>query len=366
MTFYGDHHDACATFGAMAGIDYFCIGEETCPDTGRLHQQSHLKFSNPRSCDGVAKEIEKIYGTRFHTEPSVDPIKSVLYCKGLCDGKEPNELVSEWGVPPKTKQDGGSVNAERWAADLAAAKEGRWEDMRPSTYISQFRNVSAIHEKHRKPAENLDWKDGLNNVNWWYQGPSGTGKSTKARATGRSTASKDASVEWLNPYVDEEILIIEDVDPGLCKDKNLQLGYRLKIWGDRYAFPANFKGTPARTIRPKVVIVTSQYSIEQCFPGDDKTVDALKRRFKTEQFYPAPLLGAAAADPIVISDDEDDLLATQSEHEWKSVPTPPEHISVSQREQHCCNSSCMDCGSYDCPICLERCHTDFDHQCRQN
>lgn len=55
-------------------------------------------------------------------------------------------------------------------------------------------------------------------------------------------------------------------------------GRRLKIWGDRYAFTAETKGGRISIIITKFII-TSQYTIDQCFDQDTDRW-AMKRRYQ--------------------------------------------------------------------------------------
>ena len=57
------------------------------------------------------------------------------------------------------------------------------------------------------------------------------------------------------------------------------LGQQLKIWADRYGCILENKGG-AMSSAYDTFVVTSQYSIEEVFGDDEKTVEALKRRFK--------------------------------------------------------------------------------------
>ena len=60
-------------------------------------------------------------------------------------------------------------------------------------------------------------------------------------------------------YENQPIAFIDE----FSKSKNV-LADHLKIWADRYPFRAETKGS-SRVIRPKVIIICSNYSIEQVF-----------------------------------------------------------------------------------------------------
>lgn len=80
--------------------------------------------------------------------------------------------------------------------------------------------------------------------------------------------------KWWDSYSDQEVVLIDDVDYNQVN----WIGYFLKIWSDHYPFIAEVKGG-SKLIRPKKVIVTSQYSIDNLF-NDEELKKALKRRFK--------------------------------------------------------------------------------------
>jgi len=65
----------------------------------------------------------------------------------------------------------------------------------------------------------------------------------------------------------------------LGKDR-LVLATHLKVWADHYPFTAETKGG-GTTIRPKRIIVTSNYSPAELFE-DKVTLEAIERRFKVE------------------------------------------------------------------------------------
>lgn len=69
------------------------------------------------------------------------------------------------------------------------------------------------------------------------------------------------------------------------------LGYQLKLWTDRYGCILETKGG-AVVANYEQFIVTSQYSLREIFGEDDRTLAALKRRFKVIHMinpFPAPI-----------------------------------------------------------------------------
>ena len=59
------------------------------------------------------------------------------------------------------------------------------------------------------------------------------------------------------------------------------LGHYLKIWSDKYPFNAETKGGTI-FIRPKVIVVTSNFEIEELH-DKPQIQDAIKRRFTVER-----------------------------------------------------------------------------------
>lgn len=106
----------------------------------------------------------------------------------------------------------------------------------------------------------------------WLFGESGVGK-TRAVLGAYPTAFIKPRNQWWDGYQEEEVVCIDDVDKF-----DVSLGGRLKHWGDFAPFIGEFKGG-SRRIRPRLVIVTSQYVIGDIWK-DRETIEALGRRFK--------------------------------------------------------------------------------------
>lgn len=116
----------------------------------------------------------------------------------------------------------------------------------------------------------------LPSKNYWIYGAPGTGKSRWARQQSDKIYLKPVNKWWQN-YINGSNLVLMEDFPCFEQTKGA-LGQHMKLWADRYSFTAETKGGHL-LVHPRdyVFIVTSNYSIEECFgPGD---VEAIKRRF---------------------------------------------------------------------------------------
>lgn len=167
---------------------------------------------------------------------------------------------------------------------FSAAKKGKFEKIPAKEYIryhKAFREIFIENQKATDLPANLDMKEHF----LWLWGSTGNGKSYAARHEIKDRIQRmyDEPVEiylktlnkWWDHYQGEKIVLIEEANPEACE----HLANFFKTWLDEYAFVAEAKGAIAPKIRPEYIIITSNYTIDECFP---KSQDAapLKRRLR--------------------------------------------------------------------------------------
>lgn len=142
------------------------------------------------------------------------------------------------------------------------------DDIDDKIYCTHYRTLKQIKADHEVAPLDLDTTTGV-----WIWGKSGVGKSRQARLDYPGSYIKNNN-KWWDHYQGQETVIMDDFG----KD-HACLGSQMKRWLDHYAFTAETKGG-SRTIRPKLIIVTSQYHIDEIWKDDAETIEAITRRCK--------------------------------------------------------------------------------------
>jgi len=236
---------------------YVIAGKERAPTTMTAHLQGYAVFKTSQRLTGV----RKIFPTAHWEIAKGTSEENIKYCS-----KEDDFL--EFGERPKTRAQQSADVAERqkarWRAIIAAAKEGTCEEEFPSEFI---RYNGTIRRLYARPLTDISEYSGI-----WYHGPPGSGKSRGARQAYPNFYDKLIN-KWWDNYDDEESVLIDDLslDHGF-------MGSFLKRWADHYPFRAEYKGG-SKMIRPKNIIITSNYTPEEIWPTDRVLVDAITRRF---------------------------------------------------------------------------------------
>ena len=238
---------------------YLLLGKEEGTE-GTPHLQGYIYFPNGKTLSSLKK-----ISPRAHWELAKgDSLQNYTYCSK--DGD-----FEEVGTRPLTPKEKGQTQISKWASIKDNARQGKLDEIDPKIYVTHYRTLLAI-AKDNAPMP----PDAADTTGLWYWGASGTGKSRAARSEYPNAYLKMAN-KWWDGYKGEEVVIIEDFDLN-----HRCLGYHLKIWADRYAFPAEIKGGKIN-IRPKLIIVTSNYHPEAIWE-DDNTLHPIERRFEIKLF----------------------------------------------------------------------------------
>lgn len=239
---------------------YICYGKEV-GESGTPHLQGFIVFNNPRRLKSV---IDIMPGCHIEIAKTIDA--AITYCQK--DGD-----FTEDGTRPMNQKSKGDKGAEYWDSVLEKAKTNRLLEIDSKTLISHYNTLKTIAKDYATKPEDLEECCGL-----WLYGEPGTGKSYSARTDYGEYYLKETN-KWWDSYQNEETVIVDEVE---LKTGQI-MGHHLKKWADRYSFDAEIKGSKL-IIRPKRIIVTSNYSIEEIFGEDPMMMKAIKRRFKAIHF----------------------------------------------------------------------------------
>lgn len=254
------------------------VGEEGTP-----HLQGYIHFKTSQKPTAMNK-----VSTRSRNAMCLGtPADNIKYCKKEGD-------FTCYGEEPVTQQDANKQKAARFITLAKAGDFATIEDEMPALYVSRYRTMHEIATAHMVKPPNLEECCGI-----WIYGESGSGKTTSARTEYGDYYCKSAN-KWWDGYQGEDTVIIEDLDPN-----HKCLAHHLKLWMDKWSFPAEVKGG-MRCLRPQRVIITSQYSIEEVFRDEPATVAAITRRCKVihmhkslnyERRVPAPVV-TGSSEPL--------------------------------------------------------------------
>ena len=234
-------------------FDYIILAHEV-GEEGTPHIQGYCSFKTRKRRTGASKVFPRAY----LKVPNGTHEQNITYCKK--DGD-----FIERGVAPVSR----TVHAKnRWGEYYLAAKEHRMDDIPDGILFRNYHCVKRIMQDN--PIQPLPLKK---RHNYWVVAPSFHGKSTYVRKRWPNLYDKAPNKWWVG-YKFEENILLDDFGPKQC----YYLGWYMKRWCDEASFPIETKGGGSQ-IRPKRIIVTSQYTIEQCFYYDELVCEAITNRF---------------------------------------------------------------------------------------
>lgn len=246
------------TFLADLKCRYICYGNETAPTTGTKHIQGYVVFEQNKTLVGAKKclpagtHIEIAKGSTFD---------NIRYCS-----KEGTPY--ERGEPPHSKTKVAEMSKDRWAAIVYHSKKGEFDQVPDDVQMRYYSTMKQMARDNQTPPAALTATCGL-----WLYGAPGSGKSHSVHTQHPDRYLKPLN-KWWDGYQKQEIVHLDEIDPSHTP----WIAPYLKKWADKWPFPAETKGS-SMTIRPKKLVVTSNYSIDE-MGFDTITTAALKRRFQ--------------------------------------------------------------------------------------
>jgi len=246
---------------------YLLYGKETAPTTGTPHLQGYVYFHNAKH----HRSVTKLFRNKWVKAARGTADDSFVYCR-----KEGTYYYEHGDRPMETseaRRKGGQANKERYASAIKLAEEGKTEEIKesdPHLFLQYGTRLASLHQPDTSPI------DGTLEHEWWV-GPTGTGKSRLLWELYPRHFPK-ALNKWWDGYKHQEIVAIEEWSP-----KNDCTASALKRWADRYPFPGEVKGGTLHRLRPKKIIVLSNYTPQQCFLNSED-MEPILRRFTVIHF----------------------------------------------------------------------------------
>lgn len=163
---------------------------------------------------------------------------------------------------------GGKATAEKWERTKELAIAGNLDEIDSDHYIQFYSTINRIKKDNMKKPEPLQTVSGL-----WIHGATGTGK-THCVVTQHPDRYIKPLNKWWDGYQEEDVVHIDEI----CPDQTKWISPFLKKWADKWPFDAEVKGG-SKQLRPKLIVITSNYSIEEMlFSQND--LPAIRRRFR--------------------------------------------------------------------------------------
>lgn len=280
------------TVGKLAR--YIVYGREIAPETSTPHLQGYVYFDSQRQRKSVSRLLPRARLDVANGSAS----QNRAYCTKDGDFYEHGDMPVDKSI---ARARGGASNAERYKRAIELAKDGDLGgicESDPQMFLLHGPRLESLYEPKTMPIEG-------DLLHEWWVGPSGSGKSRLLWELYPDHFPKKLN-KWWDGYKHQTVVAIEEWAP-----KNDCTASALKIWADRYPFPGEIKGGCLQRLRPKKVIVLSNYTPQQCFLNSED-LNPILRRFTVIHFpsaiqqakYRAEDFNAPLETPMDIEDEQ--------------------------------------------------------------
>jgi len=249
------------------GAKYVAYAKEVGAE-GTPHLQGFVSFGEAKTISAVKKYAAF---ARAHVEIMKGTIQeSVVYCsKGV---SVENPLV-EHGVRPATAVEKGKAEKDRWQLIKEQAVAGKFDEVEPKVLVQ---NVSALLRIQSLFQPVLKISVHLSGL--WFRGVAGSGKTTSVNALWPEAYDVSLETKFLELYKGEPYMWVDDIEMSHTSYLTI-----LKRVPDHKPYRWDVKCNQGVYVRPKVFVVTSQFSIDEIWTGDKARV-ALNRRYHVVDF----------------------------------------------------------------------------------
>lgn len=241
---------------------YNTYGIETCPSTGRQHQQGYVEFKSKVRLS----TLKRLYGDGIHWEARKgSALEAAQYCQkdgnffesGIISKPNPGkrkdldtirEMVNEGASFPEVLESATSYQACKFAQLYIANKRVAKEP--PKVY--------------------------------WYWGETGSGKTRSAYEQAPNAWFSGIDLKWFDGYNGEEDVIIDDFRKDFCT-----FHFLLRLL-DRYPLRVNIKGGTTNWV-PKRIFITCPLPPRAVYDTREDIEQLMRRITEVKQFsVPVP------------------------------------------------------------------------------
>lgn len=230
----------------------------TAPQATRLVDATRAAHEG-RFNDIPSDLFEPGFGLPSFADPSARPIR------GTPTATTPR-ITTSAGREAKSEE-----NKQRLIDATRAAKEGRLQDIPEDLLIRYASAIRLIYTGALTRPETLASNSDFCGI--WIWGPVNAGKTYAATHAFPGYYPKARGNRWWDKYEKQDYVLMDEVNASQAQ----LMMQDLKSWTDKEPFIAEIKGGTI-TIRPKIVCITSNWSIDQCFP-DPIDAAAMKKRY---------------------------------------------------------------------------------------